>query len=97
MITSTKPRAAVDNDNRARALITVWMSLDTEAQDEALARLIAATIHDGPGTSLEHFAATGRLHTDTAFEELNDVRVPLDREPWVDYLARFMLTKGGRG
>ena len=86
---------APDQTNRAHELITLWMDLDPETQDITLARLIAATVHAGPGSALEQFAGTGTLDPETALAELNDVRVPLEREAWVDLLGRFILSGAG--
>ncbi len=93
MTNTTNPRPA-DDAVQARELIENWLALDPEAQDPALARLIAATIHSGPGSELERFGATGELDPNTALAELNDVRVPFEREGWVDALGRFILTAG---
>lgn len=93
-ITTTAPRTD-SNEARAQQLIEIWIGLDPEAQHVALARLIAATIHDGPGSALEQFAGTGELDPQAALEELNDVRVPLEREDWVDVLGRFILSGNG--
>jgi hypothetical protein len=84
-----------DQTDRAQELIELWMSVDPEAQDKALARLIAATLHGGPGSALERFAGTGKLDAEGALTELNTVRVPLDREGWVDLLGRFILSGAG--
>lgn len=84
-----------DQTDRAQELIALWMSVDPEAQDKALARLIAATIHAGPGSALERFAGTGHLDAETALAELNKVRVSLEREGWVDLLGRFILSGAG--
>lgn len=83
--------AAPDQSEKALQIITLMLSLDPEAQSQTLARIIAATIHDGPGTALERFAATGHLDPETMLQELNDVRVPLEREDWVDALGRYVL------
>lgn len=96
MTTSPTPgTTAPDESRRAQDLIEVWLAMDPEAQNERLARLIAATIHSGDGTALETFARGGELDAATALEELNDVRVPLEREPWVDALGRFILASAG--
>ncbi|HEY5319481.1 MAG TPA: hypothetical protein VIJ76_01255 [Galbitalea sp.] len=84
-----------DQTDRAQELIELWMSVDPEAQDKALARLIAATLHGGPGSALERFAGTGTLDREDVLAELNDVRVPLEREGWVDLLGRFILSGAG--
>lgn len=84
-----------DQADRARKLVELWMSVDPEAQDESLARLVAATLHAGPGSALERFAGTGKLDAEAALAELNDVRVPLEREAWVDLLGRFILSGSG--
>lgn len=94
--TPTQIVAGPDQTERARELIELWMTLDPEAQDEYLARLIAAAVHPGLGSALERFAATGSLHPQDALDELNEVRVPLERESWVDMLGRFVISGGGR-
>lgn len=72
------------------------LALDPEVQQATLARVIAATLHDGPGTALEHFAATGELDATALLDELNSVAVPFEQEAWVDALARYVLfTRGG--
>lgn len=83
-------------EDKIHELIELWIYAEPEAQDESLARLIAATLHDGPGTALEQFAATGTLEAQNALEELNRVRVPLEHEAWVDALGRYILAHGGR-
>jgi hypothetical protein len=85
-----------DQAERASQLIELWLTLDLEAQGEALARLIAAAVHSGPGSALERFAGTGVLDPQGALEEINWSRVPLDQEPWLDTLGRFVLSRGGR-
>jgi hypothetical protein len=85
-----------DQNGRARDLISCWLDLDPEAQNENLARLIAASVHAGPGTALERFAASGHLDAQAALEEINEVRVPLEREIWLDMLGRFIISGGGR-
>ncbi len=84
-----------DQTDRAQELIDLWISIDPEVQDEALARLVAATLHAGRGSALERFAGTGSLDAETALAELNDVRVPLEREGWVDLVARFIISRSG--
>jgi hypothetical protein len=86
---------AQDQTDRAQELIELWMTVDPEAQDVALARLIAANLHAGPGSALESFAGIGMLDAERALAELNDVRVPLERECWVDLLGRFILSGAG--
>ncbi len=85
-----------DQTERARGLIELWLTLDHEAQDEMLARLIAASVHSGTGSALERFAGTGQLEGQAALDEINQVRVPLERETWLDTLGRFVLARGGR-
>lgn len=84
-----------DQTDRAQQLIELWTSVDPEAQDISLARLIAATLHAGLDSALERFAGTGKLHPEAALAELNDVRVQLEREAWVDLLGRFILSRAG--
>lgn len=88
--------ATLDQANTALAILDDWSEGDTHVADEGIARLLAATMHDGPGSALEHFAATGELDAEKALDELNAVTVPLEREGWVDALGRYILTRGGR-
>lgn len=94
MNTSTTTRP--DETDKARQLIELGLALDPEARSETLARLIAASLHDGSGSALERFAATGELQPQHALSEVNELRVPIEQEGWVDALGRFILINGGR-
>lgn len=83
--------AAPDETDRARELIELGLTLDPEARSQTVARLIAATIHSGDGSALATFAATGTLDRQSALAELNLVRLPIEREGWVDALGRYIL------
>jgi hypothetical protein len=92
MNSSTLTTMAVpDETDRARELIEIGMTLDPEARSQTLARLIAATIHSGDDSALAVFAGTGQLDRQAALAELNLVRLPIEREGWVDALGRFIL------
>lgn len=91
MYSSTITTAASDETDRAREIIELGLALDPEARSQTLARLIAASLHDGPDTALARFAATGVLDPEFALQELNDLRVPLEQEGWVDALGRYIL------
>ena len=91
MNSSTITATAPDNTERARQLIELGLALDPEARSETLARLIAASLHTGDGRALERFAATGRLDRQQALAELNDLRLPFEREGWIDALGRYIL------
>ena len=84
----------VDQTEHAHFVIDAWLALDSHTQHTRLARLIAATVHRGAGSALERFAATGVLDAETALAELNHVTVPLEREPWLDALGRYIITSG---
>lgn len=88
--------ASLDQAGTALAILDDWSDGNTDVADEGIARLLAATMHDGPGTALEHFAATGELDAEAALAELNEVTVPLEREGWVDALGKYIVTRGGR-
>lgn len=88
--------APLDQADTALQILDDWSYGDTTVADEGIARLLAATLHDGPGTALERFAATGELDAEATLRELGDVTVPLEREGWVDALGRYIITKGGR-
>ena len=85
----------VDQTEHAHFIIDAWLALDPNSRDACLAQLIAATVHDGPGTALERFASAGVLDAEAALSELNDVTVPIEREPWLDALGRYVITAGG--
>lgn len=88
--------ASPDQADTALRILDDWADGNTEVADEGIARLLAATMHDGAGTALETFASTGTLDAEAALAELNDVTVPLEREAWVDALGHYILTRGGR-
>ncbi|KJL19573.1 hypothetical protein RL72_03226 [Microbacterium azadirachtae] len=88
--------AKLDETEKARHLIELGLALDPDARSETLARLIAGSIHGGPATALERFAATGELDPESALSELNDLVVPLESEPWVDALGKHIVTSGAR-
>jgi len=58
--------------------------------DAAIARLIAATLHAGSGTALEHFASTGALHLNGALNELEGGDSQLRQIPWLAALWDFL-------
>jgi hypothetical protein len=87
---------SVDETARARFVIEAWLALDPHSHDGSLAQLIAASIHGGSGTALERFASTGILEGEAALAELNDVEVPIEREPWLDALGRYIIAAGKR-
>jgi hypothetical protein len=95
MNTATTTIAAPDQSDRARELIELGLAMDPEARSETVARLIAASIHSGDGSALARFAATGQLDRQAALAELNLVRLPIEREGWVDALGRHILLAGG--
>lgn len=86
----------VDQTEHAHFIIDAWLALDPNSRDACLAQLIAATVHDGAGTALERFASTGVLDAEAALAELNDVTVPIEREPWLDALGRCIIAAGRR-
>ncbi|MDF1478769.1 hypothetical protein PYV02_06685 [Leifsonia sp. H3M29-4] len=96
MNSSTIITATPDQTDKARQLIEIGLAMDPEARSETLARLIAASLHHGVGTALERFASTGVLNRQDSLNELNQLRVPLEQEGWIDALGRHILTRGGR-
>jgi hypothetical protein len=92
---STVP-APPDQADTALRILDDSSDGDYKVADEGVARLLAATMHDGPGTALEAFASSGDLDAERALTELNEVTVPLEREAWVDALGHYILTTGGR-
>lgn len=96
MNSSTATTTAPDNTGKARELIELGLALDHRARSETLARLIAASLHDGIDTALCWFAGTGELRAQAALNELNSLTVPFEQEGWVDALGHYIVTKGGR-
>ncbi|MFT4259479.1 hypothetical protein [Microbacterium sp.] len=88
--------ASLDQAETALRILDDWADGGSPDIDEGIARLIAATLHDGPDTALHRFAATGVLIADDALRELGDAEVPLEREAWVDALGRFIINGGHR-
>lgn len=88
--------ATLDQADTALQILDDWSYGDTSVADEGVARLLAATMHDGPGSALEHFASTAVLDAEAALLELSEVVVPLEREGWVDALGRYILNGGHR-
>lgn len=88
--------SSLDQAATALQILDDWSDGDATVADEGVARLLAATMHDGSGTALEHFAATGELDAEAALRELGEVVVPLEREGWVDALGRYIINGGGR-
>ncbi len=84
-----------DQTDKAREIITLMIALDPEAQGHTLARLVAATLHGGSGTALERFASKGQLDSEAVLAELNELRVPLEQEDWIDVLGRYILLNAG--
>lgn len=95
MNSSTITMTAPDETERARQLIEIGLAMDPEVRSETLARLIAASLHSGPGSALEAFASTGRIDRQQMLQELNDLRVPLEQEGWIDALGRYILVTAG--
>lgn len=92
---TTTASAAPDQTDLARDLIELGLAIDPEARSETLARLIAASVHDGTDTALGQFAATGTLSAEAALKELNRLRVRFEQEVWVDALGRYILLHAG--
>ena len=88
--------ASPDQAHTALQILDDFTDGAIDVADEGIARLIAATMHDGPGTALEVFATIGDLDAEAALAEINAITVPLEREAWVDALGHYILTRGGR-
>lgn len=72
--TTTAARTAPDQSIQARQRINAALAKSsTMLIDAGTARIIAATVHSGPGTALYTFAATGVLHANAALAELRAV------------------------
>lgn len=82
---------------RAEEFIELGLAMDPDARSATVARLIAATLCDQPTGALERFASTGRLDAQAALAELNQLKVPLQQEPWVQALGHHILLTVGQG
>lgn len=91
--TPTVTSSPAETDH-ARELIELGLALDPDVRSDTLARLIAASLHPGPGSHLEHFATTGALDHEGALDELNRLRLPFEQEGWIDALGRHILYSG---
>lgn len=91
-MTMTEPNhhTALEPDG-LRELLEAWEASDRPIIDVGLARRIAAALQERAGGALEHFARTGTLDANSALDELNEVRLPLERETWIDALGQFIL------
>jgi hypothetical protein len=96
MNSSTITTVTPDETDKAQQLIELGLAMDPEARSETLARLIAGSIHGGPDTALCRFAGTGQLRAEEALAELNQLRLPFEKEGWVDALGRYVLARGVR-
>jgi hypothetical protein len=81
---------APDESARARQQITEALGRGHDHIDHATARLIAATIHPGPETALEAFAATGRFDVVQLERELRQNRYPFPQELWRGALLGYL-------
>lgn len=84
-------------DRQAEEFIELGLAMDPDARSTTVARLIAATLCDTPTGALERFASTGCLDAQAALQELNELKVPLQHEPWVQALGHHILLAAGRG
>lgn len=80
-----------DQDAFDQKIMNDWAKGDRATIDIGVARMLAAALRPGEGTALQHFAETGSLKANDALAELNDVRVPLEREVWIEALGDFIL------
>lgn len=94
---STTTRTSLpDETEKAGQLIELGLAVDPAARSVTVARLIAASLHAGPDTALEHFASTGALDAQAALDELNQLVVPFHQEGWVETLGRYIVATGDR-
>ncbi len=82
--------------NNTTFVIDAWLTLDPTSQDAFLAQLIAAAVNDEPNSALHRFGQTGIVDAPVALAELNELAVPIEREPWLDALGRYIIAVGNR-
>ena len=89
--------SAVDQTDRARQIINAALTeTGIDALEEKAARLIAACVHDGEGSSLHTFAATGVLEPVAMLAELRATTTMDSSRLWRDALTRFVEQAGGK-
>jgi hypothetical protein len=89
--------SAPNQTNRARQLINAALvETGIETLNESTARLIAACIHDGEGSSLYAFAATGVLEPVAMMVELRATKTTNSSGLWRGALMRFVELSGGK-
>lgn len=81
---------APDQTERAKARITQGLYTADVVVDHATARVIAASLHGGPGTALEQFAATGRFDVAILTREVAALNVARRQEVWREALLRYL-------
>lgn len=57
--------------------------------DAGTARVIAASLHHGPGSALEKFASSGRMRPVAVLQEIADRRYDLPQARWAAALSTF--------
>jgi hypothetical protein len=82
-------------EQQAHARREIEQALDNLSEDEPVistdvARVIAASIHSGPGSILEHFAATNRLNAKVAREEVRDAIARGEHPVWSMALTLYL-------
>lgn len=82
-------------EQEAHAAREIEHALDNLTEEEPLisndiARVIAASIHTGAGSILEHFAATNRLNPKEALREVGEAIRQHDHPTWAVALALFL-------
>ncbi len=86
--------AAPDQTARARQLINAALAeTGIDTLDKKTARLIAACTHNGAGSALHAFAATGTLDPTAILAELGAMTG--SSRLWSDALTRFVENAGG--
>ena len=90
--------SAPDQTVRAQELIDgALASWDGESIATAMARVIAASVHAGPGTALGHFAGSGELDADRALLELQATPTVAMHWLWRGALAGYLREQRGSG
>lgn len=94
--TTTAARTVPDQSIRARQHINMALAKSgTTLIDAGTARIIAATVHSGPGTALYTFTATGALHANAALAELRAVPPTELPGTWREAFTAFVSAAEG--
>lgn len=87
---STTNHAAPDGTGPAIRAISQAIYLDGDVISHGTARLIAAAIHPGAGSHLQHLASSGQFDRAVLIHEVEHLVVQPFHEPWRSALLEYL-------